>query len=115
MVLLDLCDQAFLCRADVRDRLYHQHGYVHLGYRVGHDLAHVVTQTGARLVQTRRVQQNILRFSAAEHTRDARACRLRLAGYDGHLLAHQLVGQRGFAHVRPSYNGNDRSFCNFAH
>ena len=115
VMLLDLCNQAFLSRTDVRDRLYHQNGNVHLGNRVRHHLAHVVAQTGARLVQTRGVQQNILRFTAAEYARNARARGLRLAGYDSHLLAHQLVCQRGFAHVRPSYNGYDRSFCNLAH
>ena len=115
VMLLDLCNQAFLSRTDVRDRLYHQNGNIHLGNRVRHHLAHVVAQTGARLVQTRGVQQNILRFTAAEYARDARARRLRLARYDGHFLADQLVCQRGFAHVRPSYNGYDRSFCNLAH
>ena len=115
VMLLDLCNQAFLGRADIRDRFYHQNGNVHLGNRVRHHLAHVVAQTGARLVQTRRVQKDVLRAVFVQKTRDARARGLRLAGYDSHLLAHQLVCQRGFAHVRPSYNGYDRSFCNLAH
>ena len=66
-------------------------------------------------MQTRGVQQNILRFTAAEYARNARARGLRLARYDSHLLAHQLVCQRGFAHVRPSYNGYDRSLFDFTH
>ena len=107
MMLLDLCNQALLGRADIRDGLDHQNGNVHLGNRIRHHFAHVVAQTGARLVQTRGVQQNILRFAAAEYARNARARGLRLARYDSHLLAHQLVCQRGFAHVRPSDDSNE--------
>ena len=65
MVLLDLVDQALLRRADIRDRLDHQRRHVHLGHGIGHDLAHVVAQTGAGLVQTGRVQKDILRIPAA--------------------------------------------------
>ena len=115
MVLLDLRDQAFLRRADVRDRLNDQRRHIHLGHGIGHDLAHVVTQTGARLVQAGRIQKDILRVPAAEHARDARTRGLRLAGHDGDLLPHQLIGQRGFADIRAADHRDDRGFRNLRH
>ena len=112
-VLLELCDQALLGRTDVRDRLDHQHRRVHLGDRVGHDLAHIVAQLCARLVQTRRVQKDVLRAVFVQKTRDARARGLRLARNDGHLLADELVGERALAHVRAADDRDDRSLGYF--
>ena len=113
MMCLDLRDQAFLGRADVRDRLDHQHRRIHLGDRVGHDLAHIVAQLCARLVQTRRVQKDVLRAVFVQKTRDARARGLRLARDDGHLLADELVGERALAHVRAADDRDDRSLGYF--
>ena len=113
MMLLDLADEVFLRRADIRDRLDHQHRCVHLGNRVGHDLAHIVAELRARLVQTRGIEKDELRVAFIEQTGDARARGLRLARNDGDLLADQTVGERTFAHIRTADNRNDRSFCDF--
>ena len=112
-MLLDLADEVFLRRADIRDRLDHQHRCVHLGNRVGHDLAHIVAELRARLVQTRGIEKDELRVAFIEQTGDARARGLRLARNDGDLLADQTVGERAFAHIRAADNRNDRSFCDF--
>ena len=115
VVLFDLVDQALLRRADVCDRLDNKRRHVHLGDRIGHDLAHIVAQTGARLVQAGRVQKDILRLALIQHARDARARGLGLVRYDGDLLADQLVCHGGFADIRPPDHGNDRCFGNFTH
>ena len=93
------------------DGLHKQQRGLHIGQTFAHDLDHIVAQTGAGLVQTRRIQQHKLRIAAVDHAVNAVACGLRLVGHNGDLLAHQGVGQAGLAHIGPAADGNHGGFC----
>ena len=90
--LFDLFDQALLGGANLRARLDHEHRDIDLCDRVGHNLDHELTQRGARLVQTGRVQKDKLAVILAEYAGNARACGLRLVGNNGNLIANQFIG-----------------------
>ena len=92
------------------DRLHQQQRRFDLRKALAHNLDHVVAETGARLVQARRVEQDILRIAAVHDAVDAVARGLRLAGDDGDLLAHQRVCQTGLADVRPAADGDHSGF-----
>ena len=98
----------------MRHRLDEQQHRVHVRDRLARDLDHIVAQAVARLVEARRIEQDILRVAAVHHAVDAVARGLGLIRHDGDLLAHKGVRQAGFAHIRPSADG-DHSSLRFVH
>ena len=98
--------------ADGGDGLDNEHHAVNVRHALAHDLHHVVAQTVARLVKTRRIHEDELRVAAVDDGADAVARRLGLVRDDGDLLAQQGVCERGLADVRPSADGDHSGFGN---
>ena len=111
---LDLFDELGFRDADVRHWLNEQQHRVHVRDGFARDLDHVVAQAVARLVESRRVEQHVLRVAAVHHAVNAVARGLGLVRHDGDLLAHKGVRQAGFADVRPSAD-SDHSGFRFVH
>ena len=107
MILLHAVNQFLLRRSDMGHRVNHQCGNVHIGDGVIDDLYHIISQTGTRLMQTRRVLKDKLAIPFGYHTGNPGTGCLGLIGYNRNLGAHQLVEQGGFSHIRLAYNGND--------
>ena len=84
-------------------RLKQHHGHVNVFQAGGSGLGHAGVQLVAGGVDAGRVHQHILHRAFGDNAGDAAAGRLRLLGHDSDLLAHKVVGQAGFAHVRPAY------------
>ena len=108
----DALDERVLLLADGGNGLDDEHHAVDVRHALAHDLHHIVAQAVARLVKARRVHQDQLRVTAVDDGADAVARRLRLVRDDGDLLAHEGVGKRGLADVRPSADGDHSGFGN---
>ena len=115
MLLLNTLEQHPLRLSHMGDGLHQQQRALHVAQALPHHLHHVVAQTAAGLVQTRRIQQDILGIAPVHHAVNAVAGGLGLVRHDGDLLAHQRVGQTGLAHIGPSAYGDHRRFRNFFH
>ena len=87
-------------RPEPRDAQQH----VDAVHRVLHALDHVFAQARARLMQTRRIEENNLPALVRRHAHDAVARRLRAVGDDGDLFADHRVHEGGFADVRAADN-----------
>ena len=112
LLLPDALEKDFLRLSHMGDGLHQQQRAVHIAEAGGHDLYHVIPQSGLGLVQSRRIQQNVLGVLPIHNAVDPVPGRLGLVGNDGDLFAHQRVGQAGFAHVGSSANGDHGGFCN---
>ena len=112
LFLPDAVDQRLLRSSHMGDGLHQQQRAVHIAEAGGHDLYHVIPQSGLGLVQSRRIQQNVLGVLPIHNAVDPVPGCLGLVGNDGDLFAHQRVGQAGLAHVGPSANGDHGGFCN---
>jgi len=107
-----LLDNRAILRADFV--CIHQHQqHVDAVHRVLHALDHVFAQARARLMQTRRIEEDDLPALVRRHTHDAVARRLRAVGDDGDLFADHRVHQGGFADVRAADNRGEarKKFC----
>ena len=80
-------------------RLKQHQGHIHVLQAGGGGLGHTGVQLVAGGMDAGGVHQHILHGSLGNDAGDAAAGGLGLLGDDGHLFAHKVVGQAGFAHV----------------
>ena len=92
------------------DGFYHQQGHIHVSDGVLHSVDHVVAQLGLRLVETGGIHKDELGVFLGDDAADTVTGGLGFIGHDGDLLAYQVIGQSGFAHVGTTGDGNNGSF-----
>ena len=86
--------------------IHQQQHQIHLADGAARGLHQALSQQVVWLVDAWGVHQHQLGGWRGEDRAQTVACGLGDRGGDGHLLAHQLVEQGGFAHVGPSHQGH---------
>ena len=103
--------QLTLGRSYFVPRLYEKQNNIHLACGFARLFHHIVAELCPRLMNTGRIDENVLCFALCQYTRDLCARGLRFARNDRYLLAEERIEQSAFAYVRTAYDRRKKIFC----